>query len=454
MSTDTNTVTSFKPWGPQADALQSLYGQTGNVYGDVTKQGYQGFDPASLLGLNTMQNIASGPNALVAGAEGAVKGVESGNNSIGTGGMFGDIYGGPGVGTNQFNSLYQNPGINNANQYQSLFQNQPTADYFGQSYKQAQQPGTLDQGIYGNIARGGLLSAYPTYNPSTGGTTGGVGQSADGTSPDGSAMSGQTSPGGSPGDPRLNGVPPPAVDPNPYRSQALQDALSNAANATKAGISAAGRYGSSAYGDAMGKALGQTATNFNLNAYNSDMDRMMQAAQAQDQSSIAHQQLAQQAAQGIGNIQEQNQANKLQAAQGISNVEGQNAQMKLSAANSAANAQNQNIQNQLAAAQGLTGVQGQNISNQLQAAGMAPQMNDLRYADANKLLQVGAAKQQEAQAKQNFGWQQLQNESGLYGNLPGTAGSGSSQTSTSQPWWQTLLGGVGALGGLAGLFGL
>lgn len=569
----TTTTTQFNPWGPQGDALKNLYAETQKLYADPTQQKYIGLDASALQGLNMIQGLAQGPNPLVLGATGAVRGVESGNNAINTGGMFSSIYGGPGVGTNQFSSLYTNPGINNAqqyqdlyntggvqnagqyqslfdnggiknaqqyqdlydtqaisngNQYQSLFTNQPSADNFGQLLKQAQQPGMLSQGIYGNIAQGGQLSVYPKFNPAATSydangnpvTT----QAQQGAGTQGAPGSGQSAPvppiGGTangvgpidatqvapPVDPRLTGVPAPQSDPNPYRSAALQDALTNAANVTKAGLSANGRYGGSAYGTAMGNALGQAATNFNLNAYNSDQDRMMQAAQAASQENLALQGYGLQAAQGIGSIQEQNQANKLAAAQGlsstqaqnqaaqlaaaqgisnvqqqntldklaaaqglsgvqqqntadrlaaaqgISNVQGQNAQMKLSAAQGLAGAQNMNIQNQLAAAQGLTGVQGQNIQNQLQAAGMAPAMNQLRYDDANQLLTAGGIRQTDKQNAQNFSWDQLQKQSGLFGSLPGSAGSGSSQSSTQTPWWETLLG-LGSAGlGLAGLF--
>lgn len=459
-----STNTTFTPWGPQAEALKKMYGNAQGIYDANIKQGYIGLDPASQQALQQMQNMATAPNALVAGATGAVRGVESGSNAITTGNAFGNIANNPGIDTNHFDALYRNPqvdtnhfdalynnpginnapqyqalfdhpGVNNAAQYQSLFDNQPTANYFGESYQKAKDPGSLDQGLYGQVASGSMVGNNPAAN---------------------------------------------AV---------LQDALDQAQNRIKASVSGAGRYGSSMMGSEMSRGLGSVAANFNQQQYENDMSRAMQGAQAQDQAKLARLGLGQSAAQGIANVQEQNHANKLaaaqglsgiegqnaamkmNAAQGLSNVEGQNAQMKLNAAQARASAQGanaqqlmqaaqgvagvqgQNVQNQLSALQGQTGVQGQNIQNQLQAAGMAPAMQNLRYDDLQRLAQVGAARQQNAQAQQQFGWDQLNQQHGIVGGVPGAAGSGSS-TPPSTPWWQSLLGaGSTILGGLGSLFG-
>lgn len=432
----TTTTTTFNPWPQQGENYKYLSAQGKQNYEDLQKQGPVGFDPASTQGLTRMENIAGRPNPLISNAYGAVNDISSGTAGITTGGLFGGIANGPGISAGGFNAMYQNPGVG-TDQFRQLYQNN------------ADGPGMLSQGIFGNIARGGQLSVYPQYQPGSGGGAGdGGGAQPFGASADPSlVVAGGGGPGGVWGgnppqsggtgqpDPRLNGIPSPQSDPNPYRSAALDNVLSRTMDQIKASASAGGRYGSSAFVDQAARGLGDVASNFNLNAYNSDQDRMMQAAQAASQEQLARQ--------GLG----------LQAAQGQASAQGQNAATRLASVQGATGIANQNIQNQLAAAQGLTGVQWQNIGNRMQAAGMADALNKARYVDPQMLAQVGGMREAQAKEAQQFGSQNLAQLQGLFGGLPGSAGT--SQTSQpSAPWWQQLGGGIlSGLGALGGIFG-
>jgi hypothetical protein len=222
------------------------------------------------------------------------------------------------------------------------------------------------------------------------------------------------------------------IDRNPYREKGIADAMAQTGDAVKATMSQRGRFGSDAYGDAMGRALGQVSTQARMQGYDTDVQNMMAAAQGRSGEALARQGIGLQAAGGASGVAQANLANRLAAAQGLTGVQGQN------------------WQNQLGALQGLTGVQGQNIANRLQGAGMAPQMQQLRYDDSGRLLQAGATRESMAQQQRDFGWKQLGQYANLAGSVPGTAGT--QKGGESQPWWQNALGVAGALGGIwAGL---
>jgi hypothetical protein len=235
----------------------------------------------------------------------------------------------------------------------------------------------------------------------------------------------------------------------------------------------------------MGRALGEVATNARMQGYDTDTANMMAAAQARSSEGLARQGIGLQAAQGAYETEAGNRANRLAAAQGLSGVQAQNAaarmgalgafggaqaqnaqqrlaaqqaltgaqqaigQQQLGAAQGLSNIQGQNAQQRMQAAQGYTGIQNQNIANRLAAAGMAPQMQGLRYDDMNRLLGIGATREAQTQQQRDFGWGQLGQLQGVYGNLPGSAGS---MSQPGQPWWQTMLGagmtGLGMLGGM------
>ena len=277
-----------------------------------------------------------------------------------------------------FGDMYDNPGITGQQQYQDMARRDAigNASQYNQLYGGMQGQGSLYGGRYGQVASGELMGA------------------------------------------------------NPYREKAIQDAMNQTSDQVKATMSSRGRFGSDAYGDAMGRALGQVATQARMQGYDTDTANMMAAAQGRSGEALARG--------GLG----------LQAAQGLSGIQGQNYQGRLSALSGMNQAQQMAAQQRLAAAQGLTGVQGQNLQNRLQAAGMAPAMQNLRYDDAQRMLQAGAAREAMAQQQRNFGWEQLGQYRSSLGNLPGAAGQQTQEA--SQPWWQQALG-IGA--GIAGIYG-
>jgi hypothetical protein len=255
------------------------------------------------------------------------------------------------------------------------------------------------------------------------------------------------------------------VNANPYREKAIQDAMNQTSDQVKATMSSRGRYGSDAYGDAMGTALGQVATQARMAGYDTDTANMMAAAQARSGEGLARGGLGLQAAQGGFGVAQQNAANRMAAAQGISGIQGQNYnaqlsalqgmnaaqqmanQQRMAAATGLTGVQGQNWQNQLGAAQGLTGVSSQDLQNRLQAAGMAPAMQGLRYDDSGRLLQAGMSREAMAQQQRDFGWNQLNRFSTLAGNVPGTAGT---SKDSGAPWWQQALGAAGIVSGIWG----
>jgi hypothetical protein len=373
--------------------------------------------------------------------------------------------------------MYQRDAINNASQYNQLYGN-PGIDQEG--YRQLAGDVGIDtsrmQDIYGGPGVGsGNYQNILRGSQGQGSLAGGMfGQVAQGN----------------------------LVNGNPYREQAIKDAMAQTGDDVKATMSARGRYGSDAYGDAMGRALGQVATQARMQGYDTDTQNMMAAAQARSGEGLARQGIGLQAAQGIAGAEGQNVANRMGAAQSIMNAGGTNIQNRLAALqgltgaqgaalnarlgaaqglsgiqgtnysqqlnalqgmNSAQNLANQQRmaaaqgltagqgqawQNQLGAAQGLTGINSQDIQNRLAAAGMAPAMQGLRYDDSQRLLQAGATREAMAQQQKNYNWDLLNRFAALSGNVPGTAGT--SKGTTETPWWQSALGAAGVLGGIWG----
>lgn len=288
MANDTTTNT-FEPWGPQGEGIQYGWGKGRNLFDRDFGAAYDPFSATSKAALAAHRGIAAGGNPFLAPATDAVTGVASGQNSITTGGMFGDVY------------------------------------------------DDLSSGMYGDVGSGSMLNS------------------------------------------------------NPYREAALNDALDQTQARIKASMSGAGRLGSDFYGEGMARGLGGVATEFRNAGYESDMDRMMRAREAA-------------------------------------------------------------AANKLSAASGLTGVQGQNIANRLTAAGMAPAMSDFRYADAREMAKAGAAEDSMAQARRDQDWGTLSKYLGMFGGVPGSAGT-STTTGPGTSDWLKILGGGATGAGLGSMFG-
>jgi hypothetical protein len=369
------------------------------AYAELEKQqglGPLGFDPSSEAALQRMQALATGPNQLVNAATGATQDVTTGQADIGTGGMFQNLYQNPGIqNAGQYQNMYNDPNIGGIPQYNRMAGQNAinNAGQYNDIYGQQQGAGSLGQGMFGQIGRGDLVNS------------------------------------------------------NPYREEAIQQAMADTGDQVKATMSSRGRYGSDAYGDAMGRALGQVATQARMQGYDTDTANMMAAAQARSGEALQRGGLGLQAAQGLSGIQGTNYQSQLGALGQMNAAQQMANQQRMAAAQGLTGVQGQNWQNQLGAAQGLTGVSAQDLQNRLQAAGMAPAMQGLRYDDAGRLLQAGATREAMAQQQRNYGWNQLGQFSNLIGNVPGTAGV---KNSEPKPWWETALGAASTVGGIWG----
>jgi len=414
----TTQTNRFDPWGPQQEQLRRyLTGMTGEVkdgklvevsgegmpttgaMGELYKQqqaGALGFDPQSEAALQRMQALSTGANPMVDAATGATQGIASGQANIGTGGMFQSLYANPGIqNAGQYSEMYQRPGIT-VDPYGDMYGRNAigNAGQYNQIYGGTQGAGSLAGGAYGQIARGDLMNA------------------------------------------------------NPYREKALADAMAQTSDEVKATMSSRGRYGSDAYGDAMGRALGQVATQARMAGYDTDTANMMAAAQARSSEGLARGSLGLQTAQGLSGIQGQNYNAQMSALQGMNAAQQMANQQRMAAAGGLTAVQGQNWQNQLGAANALTGVSAQDIQNRMSAAGMAPQMQQLRYDDIQRQMQAGAAREAMAQQQKNYGWDTLRQFQGLVGGVPGSAGT--AKGTEQKPWWETAL----ALGATAaGMWG-
>lgn len=207
---------------------------------------------------------------------------------------------------------------------------------------------------------------------------------------------------------------------NPYLQQSIQGQQQSALNQIKAASSASDRYGSGAMGAKAAQALGQIGVNAAAQNYENQANRQMQAAQA-----LSGEQLA-------------------------------------------------NVGNMTNAGLGLADMFGSGQTRALQGAGIGQAVNDLRFADQQKLMQAGSAydtqQQQQLDAlrsqyeeNRDIPWQRFQQ----YGNTIGGVSSPYGQQTQTQPGQSPItsaLGGamsgygmfgpLGALGGGAlGLFG-
>ena len=215
------------------------------------------------------------------------------------------------------------------------------------------------------------------------------------------------------------------LDGNPYLMGALDRGASEIATRSKMAAAGSGRYGSGAAARTTADAIGDYYRPAMMQNYENERGRMMQAA---------------------GQIDSANQGllgQQLAAAQGMAGVEGAN------------------IANRVNAASQETGLLNQGLNRGLQTMAMLPQLNDMRYDDARRLMGVGQAyegKTQEAlndaiakwDAYQNRPWNMLNAATAI---ASGTAGYGGSQSQTS-PGTSPYVGAMGGAMGGAGLLGM
>ncbi|MBA2689401.1 MAG: hypothetical protein H0U63_01195 [Burkholderiales bacterium] len=197
-----------------------------------------------------------------------------------------------------------------------------------------------------------------------------------------------------------------------------------------------------------------------------NMQNIMQAAGMQSSEDAQRMGARMAALQGRTGVQSQNIANlmaasqgrsaeemqrigaQIQAAQGEAGVQSGNISALMAAAQGQSAEQAQRMQAQLQAAQGSTDAQNSQIRNQLAAASMAPQLDAMRYADADRLMGVGAARDQMAQMQQQAPWGNLGNYMGVMGN-----GGGQTQIAPGMNPWASAAGAALTGGSIFGLPG-
>jgi hypothetical protein len=187
---------------------------------------------------------------------------------------------------------------------------------------------------------------------------------------------------------------------NPYLNDSIDNAMTEAANATNRQFSSAGRYGSGAQSSALGNQLGQIATNARMNAYNTDTQNQLGAATS------------------LGSM----------AGNGLSgNISGNNA---------------------------IAGLGQQGFANTLNGLNSIGTLNTAQNTDAQNQMTIGGQNmsynQQQIDAANQDPWTKVGNLAQIGG---GIAGLGGTTNGTATQTQDTGLGGIigGALGGLGAL---
>lgn len=229
---------------------------------------------------------------------------------------------------------------------------------------------------------------------------------------------------------------------NPYLQQMLDANAARTANRVNSAMSGAGRFGSYAHGDQLARSIGEVNNPILAQAYENDQNRRLQ-----------------------------------------------DAGLRLNAASGLADSRRADLSGASGLLSGLTGVQSQNISNQMGAAGglldnyaraqgqaqqwaaMAPELNNLQYDPANRLMAAGGVMDARAQAEldqqrqlfeqQNaMPWTQLARYQGavsglspLMANAGTTTGTSTGTTTTNQSFNPLSLAPLAFMAGSGGSMG-
>lgn len=440
-STSTKTETQNKdPWAPSQPHLAGIMNEGQRLYNSgagtgvwngpalagMSQQTQQGLGATGQIANQTM-GAASQPfyGALQAMQNGGMAqgsqqpinvlgGVASGQNGINTGGAYGQI----------------------ANQ--SLTQNE------------------FPNSVMGRIAAGG---------PNQNGATRALGllPSALGQNKDAYGVLGNVSQGRETAADKYLGDMAQGGGANPFLQKMLDDNAARVSNRTNSAMAGSGRYGSFAHGDALARSIGEVNNPILAQAYESDQARRLQAAGLMDQSRLG---VDNQRMMAASDLSGQRRSDTTLGANILTSVAGNslaNSGLQLNAANALAGGNRADLSGAMGAIGGLTGVQGQNIQNQTGAAGgmldnfargqsqaqgwagLMPELNNLQYDPANRMMAAGGVMDARGQAEldnqrrifeqQNaMPWQQLSNYqnsvSGLSGLLQGMGTS--TGTSTQQ----------------------
>ena len=203
---------------------------------------------------------------------------------------------------------------------------------------------------------------------------------------------------------------------NPYLQGAIDRAIDPVKDKIQSQFAMSGRYGSGANQDVLAKSLGDVASNISYGDYQRERQNQLNAQQQ------------------LGNLAQQQFANQSGALSALGNLS------------------QADIQRQLAGGSALSAMDTARMARQLEGTKLAPQFAELDYRDAQRLAQVGSARESDAMAslqdninrynyEQNIDDQKLRNYMALISG--GTVGS-----NTIQPVFRNQ--GASALGGALG----
>ena len=203
---------------------------------------------------------------------------------------------------------------------------------------------------------------------------------------------------------------------NPYLQGAIDRAIDPVKDKIQSQFAMSGRYGSGANQDVLAKSLGDVASNISYGDYQRERQNQLNAQQQ------------------LGNLAQQQFANQSGALSALGNLS------------------QADIQRQLAGGSALSAMDTARMARQLEGAKLSPTFADLDYRDAQRLAQVGSARESDAMAslqdninrynyEQNIDDQKLRNYMALISG--GTVGS-----NTIQPVFRNQ--GTSALGGALG----
>jgi len=216
------------------------------------------------------------------------------------------------------------------------------------------------------------------------------------------------------------------VGSNPFLQGAIDRAIDPVKDKIQSQFAMSGRYGSGANQDVLAKSLGDVASNISYGDYQRERQNQLQAQQ--QLGSLAQQQFANQSG-ALGRLGNLSQAD---------------------------------IQRQLAGGSALNAMDTARMARQMEGAKLSPQFAELDYNDAQRLAQVGSARESDAMAtlqsnidrynfEQNIDDQKLRNYMALIGG--GTVGSNTIRPTFRNQGASVLGGAMGGaqLGGLAGI---
>ena len=203
---------------------------------------------------------------------------------------------------------------------------------------------------------------------------------------------------------------------NPYLQGAIDRAIDPVKDKIQSQFAMSGRYGSGANQDVLAKSLGDVASNIAYGDYQRERQNQLNAQQQ------------------LGNLAQQQFANQSGALGALGNLS------------------QADIQRRLAGGSALSAMDTARMARQLEGAKLSPTFADLDYRDAQRLAQVGSARESDAMAQlqdninrfnyeQNIDDQKLRNYMALISG--GTVGS-----NTIQPVFRNQ--GASALGGALG----